>query len=81
MEERRGARVMTQRRLEVEPVLEPSLPEPTAPSGPSPRAPAPSRPPDEPIPPSNRGLLERQLRWHRERAKFEAGGAGAESPK
>jgi hypothetical protein len=81
VEERRGARLVTQRRLEVEHAPEPSVPEPAAPSGAPSRAPTPPRPPDEPIPPSNRGLLERQLRWHRERVKFEAGRAATEPPK
>ncbi len=79
MEDRRGARVVTQRHLEVEPTREPPPTEPPPPPEAPPRAPAPSRPPEEPIPPSNRGLLDRQLRWHRERAKFEGGHAGADS--
>lgn len=28
--------------------------------------------PAAPLGPSNRGLIERQLRWYRERAKFES---------
>jgi len=68
MEERGSPRLVTQRQLEIE----------------SPRAsvaPARALPPSEtPTPatppaasgPSNRGLLERQLRWYRERAKFES---------
>ena len=72
MEERRGARIVTQRHLQVEPVPEPSAPSPAPPPEPSPRA-GPSLPPaDAPVAPSNQGLLERQLRWNRERAKFES---------
>ena len=69
MEERSGSRLVTQRHLEVEPV--PSEP-PSAPEEP-PHPSPPMRPVDSvPGPPSNRGLLERQLRWFRERARFES---------
>lgn len=73
MAERRGSRLVTQRRLEVAPPVEPPAASlPTIPS-PSPSPSRPARPANEPVSPSNRGLLERQLRWHRERAKFENG--------
>jgi hypothetical protein len=80
VEERRGARGVKQRHLEVEPPRPPPS-EPPVPPPEEPPRPAPAQPPaDRPIPPSNRGLLERQLRWHRERAKFESGrGAGEET--
>lgn len=80
MEERRGPRVVTQRQLEVEPTRAPSVPAPAPPPEGPPR-PVPALPPaDRPIPSSNQGLLDRQLRWHRERTKFEsARTAGEES--
>jgi len=75
--ERRGARLVTQRQLQVEgPPPAPSS-EPPAPSQPSPDAPTPSTPvhpprdPSLPIPPSNADLLERQQKWLRERSKFD----------
>ncbi|MGA7476256.1 MAG: hypothetical protein WBW47_03445 [Thermoplasmata archaeon] len=59
---------MTQRQLEVEPPSPPAAPVPDPPT----RSPAAPRAASASVDPSNRGLLERQLRWHRERAKFEA---------
>ena len=72
---------MTQRRLEVEPTPAPPTPEP----GPTPEVPmvptTPARPADLPIAPSNRALLDRQLRWQRERAKFESSQTDAPTTK
>ena len=73
MADRRGARLVTQRKLEAEPTTEPSAGPPPAPPGPPEASHPPARPANEPVPPSNRGLLDRQLRWHRERARFESG--------
>ena len=68
MEERPSPRLVTQRHLEVD--------------TPPPAVAPPPEPPDRMLPPvvrsppeagpSNRGLLERQRRWLRERAKFES---------
>jgi len=81
MAERGGPRVVKQRRLEAPPSTE--LPEapPVAPPPSSPPPPITTRPADEPVPPSNRSLLERQLRWHRERSKFESKSETGESPR
>jgi len=73
MEGRRGAGLMTQRRLEVEPPpAAPAVPPSPAPPPTPSAAQGPVRPADRPVPPSNEGLLERQLRWQRERGRFEA---------
>jgi len=82
MEGGRGAGLMTQRRLEVEPPpLAPAgSPSPDPPPSP-PAAPSPVRPADRPVPPSNEGLLERQLRWQRERARFEEAHPNEGTPK
>ena len=81
MEERHGSRLVSQRHFEVEPPPTPPIsPAPPASSPPPPNAPtespaaAPPSPPGPPprVDPSNRGLLERQLKWLRERAKFES---------
>jgi hypothetical protein len=68
MEERGSSRLVTQRQLEVE------APRPVSPPPTEDPAPAPPGAPAAPIPaePSNRRLLERQLRWFRERARFES---------
>jgi len=71
MAERRGARLVTQRRLEVAPPVGPAVDPSPAPPAAAPTPPPSARPASEPVPASNRGLLERQLRWHRERTKFE----------
>lgn len=68
MEERGSSRLVTQRQLEAEPAM--SLPVPT-PKSPDSSAPVALAIP-QPQGPSNRGLLERQLRWFKERAKFES---------
>jgi len=68
LEERESPRVVTQRQLEVD------APRPDPPREPPPEA-SPSVPdsrPPIPMIPSNLGLLERRLRWFRERAKFES---------
>jgi len=72
---------MTQRQLEVDdPHREESTPAP-APSAtthgdteapPSPPPLPPVRSPTEPIPPSNRELLQRQEKWFQERSKLES---------
>lgn len=68
MAERSGARVVTQHQLEDGPPAEtasPALPpEPPTPLASSERAPPPA--------PSNRGLIDRQMRWLKERARFES---------
>ncbi len=82
MEERHVARGVTQRHLELEPAppAAPELPLPPVPEPPP--KPSPTLPPaDAPIPSSNSGLLERQLRWHRERAKFETNRGAAQDSK
>lgn len=71
MEERDSPRFVTQRHLEVDrpapddnPAREPPAPiPPTVPGPPAPLVPS---------GPSNGGLLERQRRWFRERARFES---------
>jgi hypothetical protein len=68
MEERSGPRLVTQRHLEVAPGAAESPPDPEPPSP----SPPPSPGTSAPVGPSNRLLLERQLRWLRERAKFES---------
>jgi hypothetical protein len=68
MEERSSARLVTQRQLEVEPRPPDAGSPPVLPAPPPP----PSPPPSLPRVPSNRDLLERQIRWLRERAKFES---------
>jgi len=85
MAERRGPRLVTQRRLEAAPPAAPPgvAPETVSVSAP-PRSPSPpptARPATEPVRPSNHALLERQLRWHRERAKFESGRPAPETPR
>lgn len=75
MEERSGPRLVTQRQLEVEPLRPASAPAPEAPA----RPPSAAQAASSPVGPSNRGLLERQLRWYRERAKFEANRPGEEA--
>jgi len=82
MEEHRGPRLVMQRQLEVEPKA-PASPS-TGEASPEP----PSGPASEPTveaptagPPSNQALLERQLRWYRERAKFESRRPGEEEPR
>ena len=72
MAERRGARLVTQRRLELASTPEPAAGPPPAPSPAPASSPPPVRPADKPVAPSNRELLDRQLRWHRERARFES---------
>ncbi len=84
MEERSSPRLVTQRQFEIEPARPPSSPasstisSPVAfPVSPPKSEPANQTPPalpavSTPVGPSNRGLLDRQLRWYRERAKFEA---------
>jgi hypothetical protein len=81
MDERRGTRLVTQRHLELESPVPPSTPVPEPPPEPVSSSPPPGRPPDRPIPPSNTSLLDRQLRWQRERGKFEAGHAVESEPK
>lgn len=77
MEERSGPRLVTQRQLEV--AAPPADPTPASPA-PSPDPPA-APVPSEPVGPSNRGLLARQLRWFRERARFESKRPDDEGPK
>ena len=78
MAERRSARLLTQRQLEVEPPA-PALPEPPVPPPEAAPSAPPAPPPDRPIPPSNESLLERQRRWLRERSRFEASRSAEES--
>lgn len=73
MEEHRSPRLVTQRHLAVDPVRPaPSAAPASEPE--SPPAPAPSTSGKAPpvAEPSNRALLERQIKWHRERARFES---------
>ena len=80
MEERSSPRLVTQRQLEVEPPRPAASPtSEVAPSKVPALANATATPPPPAVPavsapvgPSNLGLLDRQLRWYRERAKFEA---------
>ena len=78
MEERRGARIVTQRHLEVEPAPAPPASPPSPPPESPPAPPSPARSPSQPLEPSGAGLIERQLRWYRERAKFESSCEGRE---
>lgn len=81
MEERRSPRLVMQRRLELEPIrpstAPTSVPAPEAPT----RPPAIARSASAPLAPSNGALVERQLRWYRERAKFETHRPGDEGSK
>jgi len=73
MEERRGARSLMQRRFDVDPETPPP-PAPAEPPVETPPSP-PTPPPAAAVPPrapSGDSLRERQLRWLKERAKFEA---------
>jgi hypothetical protein len=78
MEEREGPRIVTQRLL-AEGSAEPPVANPT--SSPEPKPPAATGALPGPPAPSNRGLLERQRRWFRERGKFEARRPENEGPK
>jgi len=69
MEERDGPRLLTQRQLEV--VSPPPAPGPES-GGRDARPAAVATPPAPTLSASNLGLLERQLRWFRERARFDA---------
>jgi hypothetical protein len=70
VEERDGARGMTQRRFDLAPEPQDPSKEVTAP----PPEPVPSGAPPLPIPrePSDLALRERQMRWVRARLRFEA---------
>lgn len=68
MEVRSGPRVVTQRQLEIVPPPAEPPANTEAPTPPPRIAEGPQAPPG----PSNQGLLERQARWMRERARFES---------
>jgi hypothetical protein len=74
MEERRSARSVMQHTFEVGPEEPPaSAPPPAPPTDPPlPSVEAPTPPPAPPRPPSGDSLRERQRRWLKERARFEA---------
>lgn len=75
MEGREGARVVTQRHL-AEEEASPSASVPEEPKGPPTSVAG-----GEPAVPSNQGILARQRRWFRERARFEARPPEDEGPK
>jgi len=77
LEERESPRLLTQRHLEGI-GAPPSPPTPGPAAGPTS---PPSIPPNVPAERSNAGLLERQLRWFRERSRFDARPREDEGPK
>lgn len=79
VEEHRSAHGLTQRRFDLESTGEPRSPPPSEDEPPAPRvSPVPGELP-APRGPSGVGLRDRQLRWLRERARFEASHASAPS--